>query len=44
MTHSNYFATITTINKGLVKKIVALHRCGFNLKFPKHFNYDRYFG
>ena len=28
----------------LKQKIVTLHRCGFNLKFPKHCYFDRYFG
>ena len=25
-------------------KVVAFHRRGFNLKLPKHFYFDRYFG
>ena len=25
------------------RKIVALYRCGFNLKLPMHFYFDRYF-
>ena len=28
----------------LKQKIVTLHRCGFNLKFPKHCYFDRCFG
>ena len=28
----------------LKQKIVTLHRCGFNLKFPKHCYFDHYFG
>ena len=31
--------------QGFVKqKIVALNCCGFNLKFPKHYYCDNYFG
>ena len=31
--------------KGFLKqKIVALHDSHFNLKLPKHFYFDRYFG
>ena len=35
---------IATINKGLLKKTVALHHCGFKWKFPKHCYCDCYFG
>ena len=44
MTYSNYSATIAIINKGFLnKKNIALDRCSFNLKLPKHFYFDRYF-
>ena len=30
--------------QGFIKKTVALHHCGFKLKFPKHCYCDHYFG
>ena len=34
-----YLAKIATINKVLLKKTVALHHCGFKLKFPKCYHW-----
>ena len=28
----------------LQEKVVALHRCDLNLRLPKHFSFNRYFG